>query len=445
MTSTLNRTTTAPRRYRVAPLDRQWTHAGSTVCLLGPLRGLDRAAVVDAVRTLAAAGTRTRIGLVADADGKHWNYDARAMAERVERMVTVEPPASAETADALARRLGVAGFSEGPDSDVADTHGLVRVVLAGEWFALVIRHAVGDGFISMRLASTIVSMAQGGPMPEWTELQPTARPLTTALMRTFARHPGNVVAVLRGHAAESRGHPAVGPMTDWIPAPEVVSARTSTAGRRDLHAWRRDHAPDASMAAVTLSLVRRGLVQAGLDLDPVNSVAMNARRYLPRTAVVHGNFAGRFSLAGIGGPAASLGGADDPVALSVAMDAAMATGRPLATIVASVIGARVARGTAVAPVSAVPSDVPTQVGYSFFGRPMGIERLDWAAGPEDRRIVAGVEPGLPNEIGWCVFQVGGGLQLSASFHHSSYDRELVRSALDRICGDPVAVMQGRHD
>ena len=455
MTSTMNRTTTTPQRYRVAPLDRQWTHAGSTVCLLGPLRGLDRASVVDAIRTLAAAGTRTRIGLLADADGKHWSYDAHEMAERAERMVTVEPPASAATADALARRLGAAAFSGG--SDVSGTRSLVRVVLAGEWFALVMRHAVGDGFISMRLTSAIVSMAQGGPLPDWTELQPTARPLTTALVRTFARHPGNVVAVLRERAAPAHrltatgnGEPGPGPMTDWMPAPEVVSARTSTAGRRDLHAWRRDHAPDASMAAVTLSLLRRGLLLAGLELDPINLVAMNARRYLPRTAVVHGNFAGRFSLSGVSGSAAgacadgAADGADDPVALSAAMDAAMATGRPLATIVASVIGARLARGAAEPSVAAVRTHAPTQVGYSFFGRPMGIERLDWAAGPEEWRIVAGVEPAQPHEIGWCVFQVGGGLQLSASFHHSSYDRDVVRAALDRICADPVAIMEAHH-
>ena len=431
---------------------RRWTASGrmpvAPSACWARCEGLHRAAVVDAVRSLAAAGTRTRIGLVADADGKHWNYDADAMAERAERMVTVETPASADTADALARRLGAA-FAEGSADAIADAdpHGLVRVVLAGEWFALVIRHAVGDGFISMRLSSAIVSMAQGGPLPDWTELQPTARPLTTALLRTFARHPGNVAAVLRGHSAPARvaapeghGQSASGPMTDWVPAPEVVSARTTTAGRRDLHEWRREHAPDASMAAVTLSLLRRGLVQAGLELDPVNSVAMNARRYLPRAAVVHGNFAGRFSLAGVGGP----GRVDDPIALSAAMDTAGNTGRPLATIVASVIGARLARGASKAPVPVVPSHAPTQVGYSFFGRPMGIERLDWAVGPDERRIVAGVEPGRPEEIGCCVFQVGGGLQISASFHRSSYDPELIRTALDRICHDPVAVMEGHH-
>ena len=168
---------------------------------------------------------------------------------------------------------------------------------------------------------------------------------------------------------------------------------------------------------------------------PASSVAINARRYLDRRAFVPGNFAARLVVA----PDEP----NSPVALHDAIEHATEVGRPLAALAASAFGSRKLRPAAPPP-STAPVGVPAHLGYSWFGRPMEIERLPWDAPPDERLITGSVDPGGPEQFGTLVFQVGGGLQFSVNFHANRHDPIVVRRAVERLASDPIAVLEGRH-
>ncbi len=218
--------------------------------------------------------------------------------------------------------------------------------------------------------------------------------------------------------------------------------RGTDAARRELVSWRSRHAPDASMSATVFAVGRAALLQEGFDLDPRALVIFDARRYLPRGSMTtHGNFICGLNL-GFADP-------DDPNAIGVAMNDALASGRPLAGMTAGVAknavrGRRSPRTPLRATAeTAIPESPRMWMAYNSIGRPMPIERLTWAAGPEDRHFGARVEPASPQALSLLINQVGGGWHLSASFHDSTFDAAAVARALERASQDPVGVLSQR--
>jgi hypothetical protein len=93
-----------------------------------------------------------------------------------------------------------------------------------------------------------------------------------------------------------------------------------------------------------------------------------------------------------------------------------------------------------------PAEAPTsprpRLTFSNQGRHDVLADLPWAAGPAGRINHSVPTLNGPEGITLTTSEMGGVLHLEATFHGTTYDRQLVARALKLVCADPAALIMG---
>jgi hypothetical protein len=397
---------------RVAYRDRAWT-AVRMVRLLGPLHGLCAADLRTSLIRRQAANPHWP-ALCWLVDGRRWvpRTGIRVAAE-LATLVSTPAPGGDPAGQALAAVL---------NADVTEVP--LRLAICDGYLAAAANHCLADGRGFNMLLGALASDATGGDP----ELSTTAlgAPLARALLGHFGRHPRSVPAALRlaRPPVPEQQIPA-----SWRPEPthEAVRSARLLPALRD---WRSTAAPTVSTASALFAAIVRAFTAVGLPAHgPGVTILVDARRYLPATTVVSGNFAF--------GQYLRPDPLDDPVAIDTAVRAELAAGRTL-----SMMAARTAH-VMLAPHSARAADrwagAPALT-LTHFGRAEPLASLPWAAPPPDRRNETALSPAGPDAVTVSMGELAGVLHLDASFHASSFATADVRRALELVCDRAVDLL-----
>ncbi len=426
------------------------------VVLNGPLEGLD----VDRWRAALAASVATAPFLAwRRVDARRWlpvPPDARAA--HLERLLVADP--------------GLDGSSASIEAMLAQPLlGLpLRIVVGPEHVAVHFDHVFGDAsvikvwewLLSLVADPDVEPGAASGGAPGQTSGRAPRRavavpevigshaPFRTALAHTFGRvpPPSALVATADLVRRERAGQRAGAPPERWDPAPSVEVAAGGAQGTAALREHRRAHpgvtAPVLLLAAVWAVLREHGVVPDGVQ----PSVGTNLRRYLPRRAVVSGNFTTAVRL--------PPGSVPDPAAMQSALAAAGDSGVPLLAASGQAAlggvrrsvraaasrgaGASGALGAAVGRVLGRGRDEPgadedlhhvPALTLNHMGRLAEWERQPWAPGRE-RTIVMAPSVDSSRAVTVNIAEALDGFHLLVSFHDSVIPRADVRAALDDL-------------
>uniref|UniRef100_UPI0021BFF669 hypothetical protein n=1 Tax=Frankia tisae TaxID=2950104 RepID=UPI0021BFF669 len=198
------------------------------------------------------------------------------------------------------------------------------------------------------------------------------------------------------------------------------------AGPELLRAVRRARArgpAGPSTAATMFAAAWSAAAKAGLpEPAPGLWVLFDVRRYLPGPSGALGNFA-----TGVYLEPADPG---DPGAVTEAIRAVLADGRPVATMAVS--AAKQLVPPAPPPTSGTPA--PT-LAVSFLTRNTGFESLPWHPDANGRILALASTPGGPSGITVTMVDVAESLHVSISFDGAVYDRKAVVAMAELLCTD----------
>jgi hypothetical protein len=410
-------------RLPMAAVDR----LGSGVHILsafGPIALPGRQALVDAVWRILSVGPDARLGLRA-VDGRQWEYAPESLRELSERMV-VEAP-----------ELATVGLSEALEGLVAHIEpGLpLRVVLAGERLLLILDHGVVDARFTTRLPATLVAVAGGGEIPAWLTTEGISRPLWSAFVETFVKHPGRVVALLKARRVESpvapRAVPAERPSIGWNGSTSVVVASGTKASFKSLHGWLRRRDEPVSFGAGVIVALRAALAAQGLRLSTDSEMVYDVRGYLPSGVDTTGNF-----VTGI--PAT---GGDDLEAVDRSIAQTTSSGRPLAALMAGAIKESLHPATHVLPGS-TPAHARARVVVSNLGVNRPLQGIPWVRDGRPLEAASAVHPIAPETVAAQLVVLDGQLHVTVSYNDTTFDRQAVQRAVRSFVDDPVALLDG---
>lgn len=439
----------APRQLRMPPLDRL-AASWHVLSRLGPLELPTREALVAALRRVASVGPDARVGLLPGRPG-HWTWDAARLDAAVQRMVVVDETGELGRLDASAALSALA--------DRVDRSLPVQFVLSGQHLLAVYDHAVVDARFTAALPGALIDLAAGSAMPEWITAVGARRPLVSALVATFVRHPRRVLDLVASRGASRGGalapasraeaqHDAhvdaarsAPPPSAGGPAPHrvaVVRAEGTAEAYRALRRRLREVDPAPSFAAAVLVMLRRALLDEGVDLDPLSDVVYDVRQWLDGDDQVPGNFV----------TALPIGGGLDALAVERALRATVSSGRPLAALA---IGAaretlrprRSAPATASGgpgPSPARPGSVPARVSLSSVGVVRSIQRLPWVRDGRPAEAAYAVDPVGPGAVSVQLLVVDGVVQVTVALGAGAPSPEVVERAARRVLTEPVALL-----
>ncbi|MCK9901048.1 hypothetical protein CC117_06295 [Parafrankia colletiae] len=311
-------------------------------------------------------------------------------------------------------------------------------VLAGEnLVALSVAHPLLDGRPVVTLLAELTARARDGQPPVGLVGADPRHPLALALADHFGRSPGRLLAVARAHrstparVATAAPAPATGDgRIRWSSDVCSASATSDPGLLSRLHQWRTHNARGVTRTAVFFAAARAALLEAGLTPAPGLHVLVDNRRYLPGAAGLTGNFSVGVRL----DPPDAL----DPASVAATLDAGLGAGRPLATM-ALVTARAQCRRPPPPPDSMPPLPRPAMV-VNYLGRLRELERLPWQPGLPSRLATAST-PGHPELVTFAITQLMGRLQVSASFHASTFDPARIRYAVETLCTDPAGLLE----
>lgn len=405
------------RGHRISSSDRLWGW-DTFVIAVGPLPVPPRDDLVAAVRRLADYPDRTRLGWLPDHQSGRWRMvtDLDALADA---SVNVLPEIAGASVDDLLVEVA-RGARQGPP---------VAIWVSGDTLLLAARHAVGDGHHMTRLLAAIFVTALAGEPPASMHRPVTRHALPRALWAQFGRHPTNGLRLARAVAGRRPTGPGAGSVdeSDWSASLTCRSRRSAPTARRDLRAWRAQHARGLSMVPLTIAAAELALLRHGIATAADPLVPFDLRRFVhPGGADVPGNFS-----IGMRVHAAERG---DPHAVDAELRRYVALGRPLAVLGAATLPRR-AGGR---PMRA--NGGAWDVAYTHVGRAPYIARLPWRD-PSEACFSALLPPNGPSGVTIGFSDMGERIYVSASFHDSVIDAQQVEHVLHTLCASPAALLE----
>jgi len=402
------------RAYRASALDRSWG-SSRIVAVVGPLTGLEKAEIESTVKAIETATATPRIAISPLIADQRWAYQ-RGLAEGGVHVISDSSTANlGEFLTAIGNRAGDRRPTE--------------VFLGGGYLAVEYPHAVGDGQYGVSLLAALA-----GSEPELpTDLPGNA--VWQALWRLYSTHPKRLLAVRNLRNDQRSKVIDLQPsrtFVDWRQSRRVFVGRLDASRVRQLQEWVSKHAPGSGRVAVMSALWCAALRSAQVAVDERVVVLFDCRRYLPdsqRAAL--GNFA-------IGVPLKI--GTLPPHQITALVRTVIETGWPVAAIGMAAVRSRL-RG-------AIPADstnavaVPNQIrlAISNMGRaPASFDHLPWADGTP-HQATAFVDLGGPDAMTLFLSDVGDGRNVAVTYCADMVSREIVEAAVERICSDPVTVL-----
>ena len=408
-------------RYKISAVDQMRVRDRALV-IGGPVGVISSSDLRSALIEIARIGPQTRFGLRADSSRRRWLFDPDAVGAAVEEV----PPTDA----ADISRFATAVFN----SDL--THSSIRIVASGEYVACLGSHGISDGIGGSRLWAALVSTAQSGQLPSSLHTAESRLPLSRTIIRSFAADPRRLGAAVRWHS-HVRGTriEAVSATrrTPWRPNPVSLSLPMDPQVARRLVCWRDEHAPSASLRAITLFVFLAALRGHGVETASNALVLMDARRYAHPSTVVNGNFAV--------GQYVPVGESVTLSEVSRGIAGALVSGHPLLTLsaisakatVASVLG----RSHATVAEASVGIKPHAFVSYSDIGRLPNSDEIRWTG---DQLCVAATDPYGAEGIAFLGAEIDGRRHLSVTFHSNVFDTETIKGVLRAVACDPTALL-----
>ncbi|MEO9011379.1 MAG: hypothetical protein ABI382_13490 [Nakamurella sp.] len=395
------------------------------IAVVGPFAGLQRRAVVAAVRRVAKAAPHMRIALSRTTLGRRWRHNDNRLDEWWDGLVTCVPPATCDTIEEIAIQQ---------NSVISVDHPL-HFVVAGEYLIIVRDHCLGDGKVLVDLLGAVVNIAMGGTEdPDWSTLRLEPLPLLRAVRATFLRSPQTCRALLVARRLDSGGEAITEnrDLTAWSPKLAVVYAVSPVTVQRRLRKWARSTDDAVTVSSALLVALRRAFDTCGVTPEPEQSVIYDIRRYLPNgSGVVNGNFITGLTISG--------SAVDDPAQVGGAMQTHVDSGRPLAALVAGVLR-HWGRRCPMKSIVNVPRNPQAHLVFNNMGTLRTLQRLPWSQDADHRKCMFAVEPAGPEHVTVTLATVAGALHLSASFHANVFDVNDVRHALALAATNPLMLL-----
>lgn len=411
----------------ISALDSPWLRAQSRIVIgrldLPSLTDL-RAAFVE----LAAQGERTRLGFTLSASARNWLFDAHRLVELAEEVVVERelPPFAGPDADEVGYRE-IEHLLRAID---VDNTTVAHVVRAGDHLVFTNNHALGDAHLSFQLPSALVALARGEAMPSWVSAPLAAHPLWQALVNGVRPGRHALGGLLRDRISRinHRGS-APAPSPEWTSQPDVAFRCLSRESWQEVKAWRREHAPQASLASLQLVILRQALSSAGIAITPETVVLYDCRRYLPGREQVRGNFViARSQLLG-----------DSPETVSATLAHTLEQAQPLATLVAATAknALRQPRTRHLPPAHVDAECLPT---FVFPPRSPEVEAMPWQH-PDLRWLGVSSGPPRANAVTATMMLLGGRLSTSICYHPAVIDPTAVHAAIALMESHPIALLE----
>lgn len=432
----MQESTRAGRTRRLGARDRLWSGTRTSI-VLGPLDLPPRADLVAGAALLARAFPAARLDSALDARRARWVASGLEVEQLAERAVVVHDGPGPD-------EVGLTAFARALEDHRTDEVP-VRWVVAGRHLALLVCHAAGDGGLMLGLPAALLESVRTGRAPAWTQQQAIAAPLLRTLAHHYGRDPRRAVRTLAavrasGVAARAASAPSAASSTGedddagralLRPSTAAVHAVVGEAQVAELTAWRRAQGKGTSGVAVQTVLVGAALTAVGLPPQGPPTVLVDARRYLPPGAVVHGNFVAGLQLA--------VGERWDAREVTAALRSAVDAARPL-----SAMALGTARQLLPGPRSAAPERVPSRprpvLAVTSMQHP-ALAELPWDA-PARACTATSVSTPAPAEgVTASLTELRGHLNLSLSFHSSVFEPSLMAEAARLVASDPVAVLE----
>ena len=160
-------------------------------------------------------------------------------------------------------------------------------------------------------------------------------------------------------------------------------------------------------------------------------VQVDARRYLPDTAVVTGNFSAAQYLEPVD-PC-------DPRAVQEALAAAIAAGRPLTTLAVRDMAALRSHGRAAVIPERAGVDPAPRLTLTHLGRLDHYAVLPWACPPPQRLLISAPTTAGAEGVTVTYAEMAGVLHLNVTYQRSTFDEATMRGCADLVCADPVGL------
>ncbi|MCE1174923.1 MAG: hypothetical protein LWW77_10000 [Propionibacteriales bacterium] len=415
------------RTVPISALDSPWLRAQSRVAIgrlnLPPLADL-RAAFVE----LAAQGERTRLGYTLSASARNWLFDPRRLTELADEVVVEQELPSFAGPDR--DEVGYRELEHLLRTIEVDNTTTAHFVRAGDHLVFTQNHALGDAHLSFQLTSALVTLARGEAMPAWVSAPQAAHPLWQAV--THGIRPGrNPLGGLLRDRISRINHQTSGRRLspDWSPHPQTAFRSLSRESWQEVKAWRREHAPQASLASLQLVILRQALASAGIAITPETVVLYDCRRYLPGREQVRGNF--------VIARSQQLG--DSPEDVSATLANTLEQAQPLATLVAATAKNALRRPrTRHTPPGQV--DAECLPAFVFPPRSAELETLPWQQ-PDLRWLAVSSGPPRANAVTATMMLLGGRLSTSICYHPDVIDATSVHAAISLMESHPVALLE----
>jgi O-antigen/teichoic acid export membrane protein len=406
------------RTRRMALRERMWLPF-EYIRTVGPLTGVTADGLRKALIGLHDTNPAHRAVSRLDRDTARWQeLDADTFAAYVKEAVTPVTGSDAKP-DAMSRRLQAEPRAHHP----------VRILVGGGYVAIKVAHAYGDAGPVNTLVRELILAAAEGRSADFVDAGPK-RPLRRGLWKQFGPRRGR----LNLRAAVQLAAPPAPSTEDARPWQADITVRTtrSTEALGRMRAWRDEHAPGTTTAAISFAAFTGALKRVGFTPDETGGVFLfDARRYVPDGAGIGGNFCW--------GQYLTPSSLTDPQVIHKALKAELASGRILA-----MMGLKETK-IAVAGASGWPAAYPTETGaeprprltFSNQGRHDVLADLPWSAGNGKRVNHSVPTLSSPEGITLTTSEMGGALHLEATFHASTYDPALVQRALELVCAEPA--------
>lgn len=418
------------RKHSISWTDRMWLDMSTTV-LVGPLRLPDVESLRLAFCRLAELGDRTRMGFTIAPDRTRWRFDAESLRGLADSVVIERDVAQVDAKTPEPDVLALANllFEQLPRVPGPEA---TRVIRAGNFLLYHQNHAIGDAQPILNSLSALVQVAAGGAVPNWAQQEITRNPIRVAFANTFGPGKRRLLPLIRQRmalppsAAVDRASVLAGPLREPDLAAYIAVLEPDSWHR--VKQWRRECAPQASMASIYLVMARRALCAVGVPVSEETTVLYDCRRHLPARTHVRGNMVVGFNHLL----------PDDPADAGAVIAETADSGRVLLTLASATVKRQSIRGPVPGPVNPVPSQ--SNVAYVFGPRHRGIEALPWIR-PDLRSI--GVRSTTSDLAGitLSVMFLSGRLSVSWSFHRNTTDASKIQAATQLMGTDPIWLLE----
>jgi hypothetical protein len=394
--------------------------------VVGPLTGLTvdrlRVALIDLHRLYPEHPALCRV----DRAARRWIPLSDAEFATRAHVAVAEPEAFAQGPSGLAEALRTE-MLEMP----LDDHPLRFLVRDGH-FEVKVTHGIGDGRNFNIVVPALVHAATSGAAPSLPSAAATRLPLARATWRHFASDPRRVVKLLR-MPRPTMPEPGSEETLPWTPDLCSHYVRSPEGQVSRLRAWRDQRLPGVSISALLFAATAAAFERCGIPSEhPGMIILVDARRYLPKSSTVYGNFST--------GPYVVPARQRDPRALHEALALAVEAGQPLAILGAMDLHAWWTRRRARTDADRVRAHPSPRLALTHVGQLTSYAGLPWAAEPHERTMMSVPTPGGPEGVTISLAELDGIVHLNTTFHRSTFDEDSVRRAAELICDDPLSLL-----